>query len=435
MADLTGKTVKSTYKDLLKISPDSDNSGLEGAMKNVTDGEGQSSALHMSTTKVKIDDLEATTADINGGTVDNTSIGSSGRSTGEFSSLGVAGSAGNSGTKLHRENKTQLEFGDLVFQKTGVCCGELNSKLPYAILAVELHGIADKGNFMVNIELQATTGTATTTGVGVSADPSTFTPDGVGFSWARANMGGMQRGDYSATNADTYANAKTLHYDGYHEYFNGGFSISSGSAGPLSPFKHQHGLAFAKNDTTGDSNIYPGDGHTLLNLGESINDRRQNFPGSSNTGLIEHYGHSAIYQYNLGDKIPLASDSYRWIDYNNEIDNNTGFENSTVGSDGWDANSPSAITEANLPVWAPPGSTIPDPYNVERTWEIAAQIGTPTSDDTGHYWPISVRYGSAGPSSIDNLNQVVCITYNIKVISSYNGVGGKGYVKGIREVW
>ena len=51
MASLAGKTIQSTYKDLLQVS--NSNSGVDGSLKAVEDGEGTSSALQISTSGVK----------------------------------------------------------------------------------------------------------------------------------------------------------------------------------------------------------------------------------------------------------------------------------------------------------------------------------------------------------------------------------------------
>ena len=51
MASLAGKTIQSTYKDLLQVS--NSNSGVDGSLKTVEDGEGTSSALSISTSGVK----------------------------------------------------------------------------------------------------------------------------------------------------------------------------------------------------------------------------------------------------------------------------------------------------------------------------------------------------------------------------------------------
>ena len=49
---LTGKTKASTYKDILQM--DNSNSGVDGTIRNVVDGEGTGSAIFMSSDKVKI---------------------------------------------------------------------------------------------------------------------------------------------------------------------------------------------------------------------------------------------------------------------------------------------------------------------------------------------------------------------------------------------
>ena len=61
MADLTGKTVKATYKDLLQVS--NSNSGIDATRRTVEDGEGTSSVLQLSTTEVSINGLVYPTSD------------------------------------------------------------------------------------------------------------------------------------------------------------------------------------------------------------------------------------------------------------------------------------------------------------------------------------------------------------------------------------
>ena len=51
MASLAGKTIQSTYKDLLQVS--NSNTGVDGSLRAVEDGEGTSSALRISTSGVK----------------------------------------------------------------------------------------------------------------------------------------------------------------------------------------------------------------------------------------------------------------------------------------------------------------------------------------------------------------------------------------------
>lgn len=53
MAALTGNTVASTYTDLLQVS--NSGSGVDGTLRNVSDGEGTDSVLQVSTTAVNID--------------------------------------------------------------------------------------------------------------------------------------------------------------------------------------------------------------------------------------------------------------------------------------------------------------------------------------------------------------------------------------------
>ena len=171
MADLTGKTVKSTYKDLLKIDSDAGgttNSGLEdGVMKDVTDGEGQSSALSMSTTQVKITDLEATTADINGGTIDgsnvnSTPIGDTTQSTAAVSSLDVGGApTTDAHANIQREkSKTSISKEDVIFEKAGILAAMVQGVKGswYEFLVIESHDENNGGNFVVEVEVICTSG-------------------------------------------------------------------------------------------------------------------------------------------------------------------------------------------------------------------------------------------------------------------------------------
>tara|TARA_R100000278_G_C5466554_1_gene162876 strand:- start:116 stop:775 length:660 start_codon:yes stop_codon:yes gene_type:complete len=52
MADLTGKKISNTYKDLLKIKTDSDNSGVDSTVRFIQDGEGNNTALKISNSEV-----------------------------------------------------------------------------------------------------------------------------------------------------------------------------------------------------------------------------------------------------------------------------------------------------------------------------------------------------------------------------------------------
>jgi len=56
LADLTGKTVKSTYKDLLQVS--NSNSGVDATLRDVEDGEGTVSALKISSAAIQVDNIK-----------------------------------------------------------------------------------------------------------------------------------------------------------------------------------------------------------------------------------------------------------------------------------------------------------------------------------------------------------------------------------------
>ena len=97
MASLTGKTVGSTYKDLLTVAGATGNEGLETTLKNIVDGEGTESAVQISTTTLKIP--TGKTLDVAGDTtVESIEIG------GGYGSTGVT--INNSGDILMNGNGT-----------------------------------------------------------------------------------------------------------------------------------------------------------------------------------------------------------------------------------------------------------------------------------------------------------------------------------------
>lgn len=72
MTALTGRTIKSTYTDLLQVSNGGD--GVDGTLRNVSDGEGTNSALQLSSTEAKVqgdltvtNDLTVNTLTFSGG--------------------------------------------------------------------------------------------------------------------------------------------------------------------------------------------------------------------------------------------------------------------------------------------------------------------------------------------------------------------------------
>lgn len=54
MSDLTGKTIASTYRDLLQVDASSTNGGLDGTVRTIQDGQGTNSALQLSQSAVNI---------------------------------------------------------------------------------------------------------------------------------------------------------------------------------------------------------------------------------------------------------------------------------------------------------------------------------------------------------------------------------------------
>ena len=58
MATLTGKSVASTYKDVLKINSASDNAGIDATLRAVEDGDATTSALKISSGAIQVDNIK-----------------------------------------------------------------------------------------------------------------------------------------------------------------------------------------------------------------------------------------------------------------------------------------------------------------------------------------------------------------------------------------
>ena len=54
MADLTGKKIANTYKDLLQVNSSASNDGLDGTLRRVQDGSGKNSAISLSQSEAKV---------------------------------------------------------------------------------------------------------------------------------------------------------------------------------------------------------------------------------------------------------------------------------------------------------------------------------------------------------------------------------------------
>ena len=534
MADLTGKTVKSTYKDLLKIDSDvggTTNSGLEdGVMKDVTDGEGQSSALSMSTTKVRIENLDADTADIDGGTIDgskinSTPIGDTSRSTGEFSSVGVGGAKNTiAQTKIHdADTKTTLQMGEVIFEKTGVISAHVTTKNSYDWLQIEIHDETTAGSFLVEVEAIVTSGrdgslpwgtddtvtplgaiAATYSGDGSAgygkftsvrhglsngdsvglynfdaAQPSPYESGISGQSWWTEGNGqvvvltedtfqilglhtddGYGNGDsghFKATSSfqsvheialnDFIPDGKKFSYMkstviGMHRRIDGTESVVPAGSG-ASPYKHKivwpdKPISWNNNPDTsvgflcGTHGFYRPEVHrslyaykdpgTAYNFGESSEDKGNS--ATAGASYIGQDGVNILADNSYGIKYPKNSDMYNWVTHN--IANPTGHDK---------------VDSQRQPVWGNNDSFDNDGANTnggfdgswgaitERTWEPYFWMVEPVPSNT--YWQLRLGTTSGYYGAEDgDAHQVLCISYKIKVISSW-GSNGNAYVKGI----
>jgi hypothetical protein len=188
MSDLTGKKIKDTYGNLLRIDGTTDSSGITSTLRSVIDGTGDASALQISSTSISspvihattsittptatittgnitnviTDNLTAGTVDINGGTIDGTKIGGQQRATGEFVSLDVAGAYTNTAhTNIHRDKtKTTISKEDVIFEKAGVLAAAISSTKNYwgDFLVIETNDSVAGGNFVVEVEGIITSG-------------------------------------------------------------------------------------------------------------------------------------------------------------------------------------------------------------------------------------------------------------------------------------
>ena len=468
----TGKKIKETFKDLLKLNTASDNAGVTDTVVKVQDGDGNDTALSLSSNTVTATNLTAGTAfvtaatilgetvtstDINGGTIDSTTIGGGVRAPGAFSSLGVAGAVSSESlTKLHREDpKTQLELGDLVFQKTGTICANFNSKEVYKMLQIMTHGVETKGNFIVSIECLATSGTTSdgsSPASGTAFDVSLFRPDGLVFAYSKEKHYAMQKAGSYSTNSQ-----KGTFYGG-HSWYGSGSSIPAGAFGAIKPYEHLFRYVYANSVDV--SNNLATTSPRLLSANQSFWDRllktgdtdddTTSPDGGTPSVSGDTFGGSmirnALYEGNFGEKLPLASDAHAWAQWNyfcqQSKDADAGSEAISFDYNGATSAEPNPITVVGsaIPVWNDPGTAGWAAYDsdTEDTWEVGTyldefgtNVGTTDSSEYGYDLETRIAGGSSVGVSVD---QIFCITYNVKVISSYDGENGRGYVKGVRAV-
>lgn len=111
MSDLSGKRIKNTFADILKVTPDTDNSGVDSTLRPVTDGDGTAIPLNVSTSTIQTDSI-----DINGGAIDGTSIGAASTSTGAFTTLAASSTLGVTGiaTLSDATQSTNTTTGGLI---------------------------------------------------------------------------------------------------------------------------------------------------------------------------------------------------------------------------------------------------------------------------------------------------------------------------------
>ena len=106
MGDLTGSSPADTYKDVLQVS--NSNSGVDTTVRDVSDGEGTSSALGISTTTVTINGVAYPLADGTNGQV----ITTDGANTLSFATISVSAGSLMESTLQAGEN---LAKGDIVY--------------------------------------------------------------------------------------------------------------------------------------------------------------------------------------------------------------------------------------------------------------------------------------------------------------------------------
>ncbi len=130
MAALTGNTIASTYKDLLQVS--NSNSGVDGTLRNVEDGEGTASALQISSSAVNINGGLTASGDVNfdsntlfvDASENEVMIGSTTSGRGKLSvvntgyavlALGTSSSSGSRGGAINFENETPATEGQILY--------------------------------------------------------------------------------------------------------------------------------------------------------------------------------------------------------------------------------------------------------------------------------------------------------------------------------
>lgn len=168
----TGKKIKDTFKDLLKINSASDNAGVDTSLREVQDGDGGPTGLKLSETAVDasiltsanatITSLSSSGVNIDGGSIDGTSIGLSVPSGVVSSNLGIAGSPKDNSqfsiytTEAHSNTAHRAHaFNDkkVYHDVNGYFCANIDNKANWTALELVAADEDAKGSAWWELEL------------------------------------------------------------------------------------------------------------------------------------------------------------------------------------------------------------------------------------------------------------------------------------------
>lgn len=149
MSDLTGKEIRDTYKDLLKVSPVSDNAGVDENVRNVTDGDGTPTSISLSTNKATAKEFEATTAAI--GPIPSPYNSTSGQG----SDVSISSIEQHSNISI---NASKFENQKIVHEMSGYIAGKFENKTGLAAIEIMTGDNDPNGTAWFELDIWSTQG-------------------------------------------------------------------------------------------------------------------------------------------------------------------------------------------------------------------------------------------------------------------------------------
>ena len=249
------------------------------------------------------------------------------------------------------------------------------------------------------------------------------------------------------------------------DYLDSGSNVlRSGTNGPLVPEQHLHKYAYSEASEPGNPEYAFGE--SSVDKGIVFSD---NADGSENTNYQTGWSQNSttwaptvtanvIYGADYGIKLPKSNDMFNWINWNTQHTTSPYLYNRhPLAAEG---RIQDIVNTTNLPIWGtsngPENSStydastandnggIPESWSAdtERTIEICAYMHDNQVEDNadnaemGNRWILRIGTTSGYYGAQDSTDKVQCITYKVRVLSTYDGENSRGYVEKLkRTTW